>query len=259
MAGQVARMKHESFQITEDSAPRKKIIRQDRTPVAQKKVFLQVGNYEIEVLNVSSFGLAGLVQEAKVPLLKAMFEQWKEMPGVIRFNNVEAQRLNVKLARIEPHPQSVFNDQIVGFEVFGGTVAVDRLKALELSDEMLRDHTNTFKEMQVIPAAFKLMVFEMKGWLTFLKEKIDTIEKMAPVDNADDNSDFKQTIAESVSEHIGMVIPQKYQDIPKMMADMDDKTVATCTKFIRSQIGPLVYGAPFANRAFYKPRGYAGD
>ncbi len=31
------------------------------------------------------------------------------------------------------------------------------------------------------------------------------------------------------------------------------------TQFAREQVGYLVYGAPFANRAYYKPRGYAGD
>src|SRR5207253_6912500 len=31
------------------------------------------------------------------------------------------------------------------------------------------------------------------------------------------------------------------------------------TDFIREQLGPYIYGAPFAARAYYKPRGYAGD
>ncbi|MGZ3776004.1 MAG: class I SAM-dependent methyltransferase, partial [Pseudobdellovibrionaceae bacterium] len=39
----------------------------------------------------------------------------------------------------------------------------------------------------------------------------------------------------------------------------DEKTIAACTKFIRHQIGDLIYGAPFAYRAYHKPRGYAGD
>jgi chemotaxis methyl-accepting protein methylase len=44
-----------------------------------------------------------------------------------------------------------------------------------------------------------------------------------------------------------------------MIAGKDDKIIMACKKFIRNQIGDLIYGAPFAYRAYNKPRGYAGD
>ena len=44
-----------------------------------------------------------------------------------------------------------------------------------------------------------------------------------------------------------------------MIKDIDNESKTLCAEFLRQQLNPLVFGAPFANRAFYKPRGYAGD
>jgi SAM-dependent methyltransferase len=99
----------------------------------------------------------------------------------------------------------------------------------------------------------------MKEFLGQLKTEIDTLEHSAPRDNASQNSDFRQAIAQGISGYLSQTIPPVYQKIPKLLATLDETQLKHCNEFIRNHLGPLVYGAPFADRAYNKPRGYAGD
>lgn len=251
--------KHEGFEIPENVVSRKKIIRQDRLFVTEKKCFLLLDNQKIEVLNVSHFGIAGLVKEDDLAILKSKFDEKDEHLVTVIFGDTETQKIKLKLARIEKHPQSVSNEFIVGFEAVGDFVAVDRIKAMELADEMLIEQEKAFVEFLPVPADFKLLVFEIKDWLTYLKKKIEAIELLAPVDNAVEHRDFRETIAERVAQHLAEVVPSKFQKIHQMLSGKDEVALAACTKFFRSHLGELVYNAPFAHRAYTKPRGYAGD
>lgn len=252
-------MKQESFLINDDSLARRKIIRQDRVPIQPGRCFLYFGNMKVEVLNMSPFGVACVVKEHEVGPLKQIMEGMDKTQIPLIYNDVQTQVLHLRLAREHVHPQSAFGDLVFGFEVVGDLLQVDRLQALEATHEMLAEQNALAQVSASIPNDFKLLVYEMREWLSSLKKKIDVIEAKAPVDNAADNLEFKLTVAETVSDYLGKVIPAKYQDIPSILKGKDESVIAASTQFIREQIGAMVYGAPFAYRAYSKPRGYAGD
>jgi SAM-dependent methyltransferase len=191
--------------------------------------------------------------------IKGYFAGGHAKPVVIIFNELEVQTVHLRLARVERHPHSVFNERVFGFESVDEAIAVNAIKALELSDEVLAFSKSEAARSATIPAKFKLMVFEMKEFLIHLRSKIETIEKLAPRDNAVEHLDFRRTIAQSVADYLGQVIPPMYESIPGILASSNPTMVALCSEFIREHLGPLVFGAPFAFRAFNKPRGYAGD
>jgi SAM-dependent methyltransferase len=99
----------------------------------------------------------------------------------------------------------------------------------------------------------------MKDWLEKLKTRIDKLEGEAPVDNWKEAQDYKLTIAESISDYLGATIPVSYAKIPVLIKGFTPEQIKWATAFAREQVGHLVYGAPFASRAYFKPRGYAGD
>jgi SAM-dependent methyltransferase len=258
MSGKTA-MKQESFLINDESLSRRKIIRQDRMPLQPGRCFLYFDKMKVEVLNISPFGVACVVKPGEVTSLKNIWEKLDKTQIPMVYNDVQTQLLHLHLVREHVHPQSAFGDLVFGFEVVGDLLHVDRLLALEATHEMLAEQNAIAQVTAMIPNEFKLLVYEMREWLTSLKHKIDLIEAKAPVDNAADNLEFKLTVAEAVSEYLGKVIPTKYQDIPSILKGKDETVIAASTKFIRDHIGAMVYGAPFAYRAYSKPRGYAGD
>ncbi|MGZ3634364.1 MAG: hypothetical protein ACXVAJ_08600, partial [Parachlamydiaceae bacterium] len=241
-------MKQESFHISEEA--RKRVIRQDRVPVPPKKCCLVFENLRIEIINISNFGVGTLVLTQQLNDLKNIFDKDELQDCVIFFNTSEIQKVRVKLIRLERHPDSTFNDYIAGFDVVGDSISIGLIKAMIQADDSITEHRIYFaEEQQIIPADFKLMVYEMRDWLSSLKERVDKLEENAPIDNADENSEYREAVAQKIAAYVGQVIPESYLNIPKMIAGKDSATISACTKFIRHQIGELIYGAPFAYRA----------
>ncbi|MEK6774039.1 MAG: class I SAM-dependent methyltransferase [Bdellovibrionota bacterium] len=251
--------KHENFLVQDEVRIRRKIIRQDRISVPSGKCYIILDQKKYEVVNISTFGLAAIFLSKDFIEMKSVLENSEPLELPLIFAETQTQILSLRPVRIEKHPQSIFEDKIVAFEVIGETLNVDRIKALEASIEVIELQKGFEKKLVEIPANFRLLVYEMKDWLIFLKTKIEELEAHSPIDSNKDNQEFRMTIAESISEYVGKIIPNQYRKIPEMLKGMDQVTVAAAIQFFRQQIGTLVLGAPFANRAFYKPRGYAGD
>lgn len=250
-------MKQEFFHI--DESTRKKVVRQDRTPLEPGMCFLDFNGRQFEVLNISHFGCAVLVSASDFPSMKDHFTKNPNMEADVLFKNILTQHLSLRWAREEKHSKSVTGEMIVGFEAVGEPFKMDRLKALEVSAEVIKDQTAYAQNLAQLPAEFKTFVYEMKDWLEKLKSHIDKLEADAPVDNWKEAQDYKLTIAETISEYLGHVIPATYAKVPSFLEKFSPEQTKWATEFARNQVGHLVYGAPFANRAYFKPRGYAGD
>lgn len=252
-----AAMKQEFFHIDEHN--RKKVIRQDRTALEPDSCFLDFNGRQLEMLNISSFGCAVLVSATEFQDLKNWFEKNPHIEANVLYKNIQTQNVGLRWARAEDHAKSATGEMIVGFEVLGEPLKVDRIKALEVSSEVIAEQTQYARDLAQLPAEFKTFVYEMKDWLEKLKTKIDKLEAETPVDNWKEAQDYRLTIADTVAEYLGQCIPAKYSQVPQLIKTFTPDQLKWATQFAREQIGHLVYGAPFASRAYYKPRGYAGD
>lgn len=258
MSGRSA-MKQEFFQINDDVAPRKKIIRQDRIPVAVGRCFVFIDQFQLEVVNVSAFGLACVIKDSDFKKLETLSETKEFYKIPIAYNNIETQQLHLRLVREEALQNSVLGERMIAFEVIGEDLNVECIRALEMTADALSEQEKSLKLASEIPNEFKLVTYEMREWLSALKMKIDEIEKHVPVDNAAKGLEFRETVADAISDYLNQVLPAKYKHIPKILEGRSPATIEAATKFMREQVGSFVYGAPFAFRAYSKPRGYAGD
>ena len=256
-------MKQEGFVIEEGASTRKKIVRQDRVPVPPKKMYMFAGDLKLEVVNVSNFGVAIICNEVEAKNVTKFFATNKQTDSThnvaLIYENIEIQKTNVRLAREEAHPESVFNEKVYAFEVVGDPVSMDCVHALQSASDAKTATVDAFKKQLSVPQQVRMVVLEMKSFLSTLKDNISKIEEHLPVDNADENSEYRQAVAQSMSEFLGQLIPKYYQEIPTLLASVDDITRQAGIEFIQAQLGPLIYNAPFAHRAYSKPRGYAGD
>lgn len=250
-------MKQEFFHIDENN--RKKVIRQDRMSLEPGSCFLDFNGHQLEMMNISSFGCAALASANDYQDLKKWFETNSHIDANVLYKNIQTQNISLRWARAEEHTKSVLGEMIIGFEVLGEPLKVERIKALEVSSEVISEQSRYAHELSQLPAEFKTFVYEMRDWLEKLKSKIDKLEADSPVDNLKEAQDYRLTIAETVADFLGQCIPAKYSQVPSLVKNLTPEQMKWATQFAREQVGHLVYGAPFASRAYYKPRGYAGD
>ena len=124
--------KQESFLVPEEHKVRRKIIRQDRIPVPPGKCFIIIDHQKFEVINISSFGLAAIFLNKDYVAIKTRLESSKLIQGSFIFGDILTQTLDLRVVRTENHPQSVFDEKVVAFEVVSEALNVDRIKALEM-------------------------------------------------------------------------------------------------------------------------------
>ncbi|MGZ3796740.1 MAG: class I SAM-dependent methyltransferase [Pseudobdellovibrionaceae bacterium] len=260
MSRSPAAMKQESFFVNEEkNAKYKKIIRQDRFPLDPGKCFLDFQGVKIEVLNMSTFGCAAILSTEACAGLTKQYQENEYCTAKVYFEGTETQTLHLRKIREEARLTSVTNERVWAFETVGESFRVDRIKVLELTAAVLQKQDEYGAKIERLPMAYRQIVFQVKDWFQKLKESIDQLEKEAPVDNAQEALEYRMTIVENIGDYIGEVIPQIYKQVPAMLKDLNPEESQWATEFIREQLGPYIYGAPFAARAYYKPRGYAGD
>jgi extracellular factor (EF) 3-hydroxypalmitic acid methyl ester biosynthesis protein len=253
-------MKQEGFFINEENlTKRKKIVRQDRVHLETGKCVLDFNGLQIEVLNLSTFGAAAIVSAETTEKLSQQFTKEEYCTAKVVFDGTETQTLHLRKVRAELHPTSVHGEVFWAFETVGEPFKVDRIRVLEMTNGLLQKQNQYSAKVERLPQAFRQIVFQMKDWFSKLKESIDQLEKDAPVDNAQEAQEYRMTIVENIGAYLNVVVPQVYNQVPAMVKGLSAEDMALATEFFREQVGPYVYGAPFAARAYYKPRGYAGD
>ncbi len=247
-----AAMKQEFFSI--DEAKRKKILRQDRHNVQPSKCFFKTDFEKLELINISSFGCAVILTEENFKKNSTNIDSG-QIEGTLIFENFEFQEIKLKKVR---HIQAGSNITIA-FECVSEPIMIDRYFAISQAYEALENVSKSYTELSQMPSDFKQIIFELKELLLKLKTNVDQIESQIAVDSKKVINEFEMTVADVISVYLNQAIPQYYSTLPKIFASCDSKTMEICKKFAREQIGHLIYGAPFANRAYFKPRGYAGD
>lgn len=249
-------MKQEFFEINDSSLIRRKVIRQDRLDLEEGKGSIEINSTKFEVLNVTAFGFAALVKERDLDWFMNLNDQ---INAEFKFCDTNFQTIHFRPVRKEQHPNSIFNDWIVGCELIGEPLEVDRLQAVQATLEMIREQQTYTQKNEEVPPAFKALVFEVKDWLMQLKDRVDKLTESLPTNSFKEEKVFKTAVIDTIGAYLSQVIPNIYNRIPEILNTCTSEQKEKATAFIREQVGPMIYGAPFANRAYFKPRGYAGD
>ena len=257
MSQNTIKLQQESFFVLNDaSTSRRKIVRQDRWETEPLQCYISSNDLVIEVSNLSTFGCACMVNETQFSFLKNHLENATGIVFKIIYTNIETQTLTLKPVRFSKVDSDLYS---VGFETINESINVERCQAINEANGIIATQQSALLKMQSIPFAFRTIVFDLRHWFTSLKNQIDELEKKSPMDNAKTSDEYRLIIAEVVSEYLSKFLPSVYQKIPAQLQALTKPEKDMCVSFIREQLGPFVYGAPFASRAFYKPRGYAGD
>ncbi len=252
-------LKQESFIVTDTNLEqRAKIVRQSRIQLDPGKCTIRIFNATYDVVNITHFGFAIYLTAPEFEALQSAGTlNDSVVEGNLSYGEFELQTIHSKWVRTE---KNVISDgQILGFEVIGEPIQLEKLLSIEKGSQVIKRQNDYVQFLNQIPPAFKAFTYEFRDLITELKNQIDELEEQSPHDSHRENFQYRHGIVEMVAKYLNHAIPAQYKLIPQMLEGLNKEQVGMCTKFIRDQIGHLVYGAPFAQRAYYKPRGYAGD
>lgn len=225
------------------------VIRQDRLSAEYEKIHIQSGDSSWRVMDYSPFGVAVFSKnQINVDEISASF--------VVQ--NVDLGLLDLKRVRSEETFFEETSGYKTGFVVNGYPISLERTKAVIDTNKVLAEHAEIFKD-QGVPEDFRLITYEIKNWLAQLEGSVNQLEKDSFEQSNHITSMYEDVVAGIVASYIQENIYPLYVKLERIVQTLDSKTVKKCFQFFRDSCGQFLFQSAYANRAYKKPRGYAGD
>ena len=231
-------------------------VHQDQMVMEPRTTFLRFSNKEYEVVNLSCFDCTALIPVDAQKDFKQMILANPHLEPELICHGTLVQKLKLHWIR----PSNEVSDVAFKFEVHEETISIERIQGLRSSAKVISEQGEYGAILAALPPVFKALVFEFKDLLMHLKTKIDKLETEIARDNFQAEQEYRLGIAQIVVQYLeDLKIPKIHAEAAQFLQTLTPEQLKTAMEFARAQIGPLVYGAPFASRAYFKPRGYAGD
>lgn len=234
---------HQEFSI--DSVARKRVIRQERffTPSTSHKLKIKDKFYEVD--NYSSFGV-GLRNATE---LSNSIETFKSQYLI---NDIVICDLDVRQTR---------RDEMgyLAFSVEGQSLPIEAIQAIEQSRNTIEEFEKNLSMFGDVPQSFKDRTFEAKAWLESLEAEVNKMTKSSFDTPLKELKQQEDAVAYYVSQYLFKKMPAFAEAMGLSLAGVSQDKVKRCYEFLRTQLGSVFYKSAYGNRAFAKPRGYAGD
>ena len=236
--------KHQEFSI--DATTRKKILRQDRIQPASKNYYLYFDSKKFEIENYSAFSIA--IKSDDI----SFFKNDKLYKGVLRVDELDIFEAEYKLTRFA-------EDNIVVLNLNENVFPVEAILAIETIKKTLEEFDHQLEAYSSLPQNFKTSVSELRVWLEKLSKKINEIQKSSFEKNLKNLQEYEESVVFFTNNYMMKNLPKFAQTMGLSLAGVDEKLVKKCYEFLRNEVGHIFYKSTYGNRAYAKPRGYAGD
>lgn len=234
---------HQDFSI--DSSKRSRVIRQERHYVGNgnHKVKIKDSIYDVE--NYSPFGIA-----LKNASMIAADDQIIRAQYII--NDITICDIDIKRIR---------NDELgfVGFSIEGQALPIEAIQAIEQSVKVIKEFENNKNKYSAVPQSFKDRAYEAKAWLEGLEVEVNKMTKSSFETPLKELKQHEEAVAYYVSQYLFKAMPKFAESMGISLSGVNQETLNTCYDFLRFELGNIFYKSSYGNRAYSKPRGYAGD
>ena len=239
---------HENFVISKKSSQSSHLVRQQRFLPELDSCYLLIQQDRYTVVDYSAFGVAIHTQK------EFPFEELTDIP--FYFNEVEAARLDIHLVRQDVDENGGF---IVAFEVSNDPIHFDKLEAIRAGKGIIDLQNQYVDEIQSVPSNVRAKVYEIKDWFEELTDNINSLEETFAYSNQHSIREFESTVTTMVAEHLANVLPDNLKSFSTIIQDLPEPIRRKSISFLREKLSHLIHQAPFAERVYNKPLGYAGD
>ena len=229
---------------------RQRIVRQDRIPLLGNGATLVVGGLDLQIADISPFGIRTISEGGSS----------KFVPESIHSNaqllicGYDFGEFKLRVVRTIPSESGIET----AFEVLSDIFPIDEIKAAIWATDQISLHNNESTRNNTIPNEFKLRVLEAKQWLSSLEAQLSGPSGASSATKHLSPSE-ENAITQVISKYISTAFPAFYKSLEPIFGALDEHTRKICIDYFRHTLKDLIYQAPFADRVFNKPRGYAGD
>jgi hypothetical protein len=230
---------------------RHKIVRQDRVQAPAGVAWLRTknGNVRIEVLNYSAFGVLGWLQGSEPLATK------EALSVTFSFMGFDVQDLKLAIVR-EDAAAGGFH---YAFEILTEPLDMSVTRGIQAASQIVAVQNSALEKRTSLHHEFRLTVIEVKDWLTDLAAAAIEQEKLFQFADPFVRSAFENSFAQTLSDYFQKTFPAKHAMLLKFLSEIETDRLDAHLTFFREQLSPIIHQAPFSNRAYNKPRGYAGD
>jgi extracellular factor (EF) 3-hydroxypalmitic acid methyl ester biosynthesis protein len=241
---------HENFEINEYAQEERiKLLRQERYFPEAESCYLDMGGKHCAVVNYSTFGV---VIECATDFLCE--EENYDVPFV--YNHVEIAQLHIRQIRRESQDNG---SDVIAFELIGEPINRDKLEAVNAAQRVIEQQHDYVQSADNVPVEVKAQVYEVADWLEYLMSQIDEIEQNIKHTNYQSVLDYEETIIGMVAKYMARVFPDVLNAFNHVIDNQTEQARRHSINFLRQKLNHLIYQAPFAERVYTKPLGYAGD
>jgi extracellular factor (EF) 3-hydroxypalmitic acid methyl ester biosynthesis protein len=239
---------HESFDVTDKNQEGRVVhLRQERVTPTDVSCRLVIGRHSLRVLDYSATGIAVLSDRK--------FD--REMSAIpFRYANIDVMELDLCETRCTLLDSGKYR---IAYEVVGEPIDFDRLEGLRSAYRLVQQHKQYVESSYQLPARIKARVYETKDWLEQLMDDTNALVENEEFTSAEAKQEFEEAIVQQVSDYFADMFPTHVMAFAQEIAGESDDVKKQAVEFLRHKLHDLIYQAPFAQRVYSKPLGYAGD
>lgn len=221
-------------------------VRQDRIPLRKGEAELVINNIRYPILDISPFGLS--IQNTN------SIKNSTSTQGEVYSGPLFIAKVDLKWIREENFSESLKT----AFEIESDPISLDSLYGARDLNIILEDHANIYNNKDIEPE-FQFITFQVQSWLSSLETKVNSLEIDSFSKSRSEIEAYEDIITHSVAQYIEKNIQPIYQRLESLCKKLNPAQVKQHFEYFRSMVGRQMFQSYYANRAFHKPRGYAGD
>ncbi|MEI7973242.1 MAG: class I SAM-dependent methyltransferase [Bdellovibrio sp.] len=239
------KMQHEEFDIRN---PRSHSVRQDRFDCDPERFKVKTNSGQtFRVIDFSPFGIA----------LEQVPESMQQISdGEFQVDGFKVGNLNLRLVRNFNSPSG---NKAAAFSIVGEPLDVEAALAVQDLNEIVQNISQQHADQQQIKPEFRLLTLEVKNLLQSLEGAINSLRPSSFSNDLIAVSKFEDSIASRVAHFFQSALTPIYQRLQELTKDIAPEQLPIYFDFFRQILGDLLFQSAYAHRAYFKPRGYAGD
>jgi extracellular factor (EF) 3-hydroxypalmitic acid methyl ester biosynthesis protein len=245
MANQKPPGNHEDIQIEPSTRP--KLIRQTRKDVTHLNSIFETNKKQFKIENMTPFGL----------LLETTEEiTEKYLEGRLTISGTEIGPLNLTVMRSTREETGKFK---TACEIQGRSISFDKVHSIEDSFNLIKALEERQTISGQIPDLFARKIYEIKDWLEDIQSRTNEIESTLNKNDVEGYAEYQETFIKVLGDYFNKIMPTTNNYLKQLLGNEKPEVIKICYEFMRNALKDLIYQAPFADRVYNKPLGYAGD
>lgn len=223
------------------------LVRQDRVETDSDRIKIKHEDNYFVVINFSSFGLS---IKTDYNFIKNNLYQFD-----LYVDSVKVTQLNAQLVRKDKNELGEY----AAFSLDNTTIDLETINLVKSTNDILSELNATHESIHKIDEKFRSMTYQLKHLVDILETKINVLENELSGIDSKSNYEQEQIIATLLSQALSTSFNAYYQKMENIFVGKDENFQKIHFEFFRNILGEKLYKAPYANRTYMKPKGYAGD